>query len=80
VKKQSSKRRIAKIDALIDRAYALAQRRLQQHVEAGGSVSETRVSGSSDSKGDTSYKHFFLIEFYHDAMNELTREAGLRNI
>lgn len=74
--------RAAHIDSFIPEAEKKARIRLIEHLSAGGMATEVRegcgfVRGSS--RYD-SYVHDFYSEFFHEAMNELTREAGLRTI
>ncbi len=85
-----SHKRIDAIDALIPEA----QREAYLKVKALGKTSEirTRLIGKRpesvkrpfirDKKGlydsHTTYQHCFFTEYFHKAMNRITRERGLR--
>lgn len=72
----------AKIDSFIPEAEAKAKKRLKEHLAAGGLKTERR-SGSGACCGSVNgdhYSHCFFSQFFHEEMNELTREAGLRLI
>lgn len=72
----------AKIDSFIPEAEAKAKKRLKEHLAAGGRKTERRP-GSGVCRGNISgdyYKHSFEDQFFHEEMNRLTREAGLRTI
>lgn len=60
---------VAKIDKLIPTAKMMATKKMSEV----GKVSEVRKG-----KLSVSYNHCFWSQYFHEAMNMLTREAGLR--
>ena len=57
------------VDSLIPKAIKAADRKLKKLPNK-----HEKRTGSDG----TPYKHCFWTEFYHEAMNRLTRKAGLR--
>jgi len=65
--------RIAAINKLIPSAAKEADKKLRAHKLTGGADAEERAGA----KGST-YRHVFWNQFYHQAMNRLAKERGLR--